>query len=140
MDFVTRFLELAFVSVPVGLFVLSPLAAIGLVGLVAALFLAGQHPVNLQNRWGWLILPFAIPLVILLYGTIFYFDGAPGTAPDRHGFVLLGLVLLHGPLAFASLLALRSNPLVPLGMTVFQVWLSLSAGFVSSMAVSNLWL
>ena len=60
-------------------------------------------------------------------------------APWR-GQVLSVLVWAHVPIGLVLLAVARRNPLVPVGLSVFQWWASCSAAFMSYMSVTNNWL
>ncbi len=106
---------------------------------IAAVVAAVRKPDPLRHKWKWLLLPFAIPLAILIYGAAFHFGGAPGSAPPWRAGIVEAMFWLHAFATLAILILGRRNPLVPLGLGCVQTWLSIGATFMSSMSVTNLW-
>lgn len=134
------FFWLASQAVGVGLFLLPIYALLALTGLVVACVAAARNPAPLKGKWVWLLLPFAITVVILAYGVAFNYGGPIGSAPAWRGRVLDVLVWAHVPFGLALVAIVRRNPLVPLGLSVFQWWASCSAAVMSYMSVTNVWL
>lgn len=126
-------LECLFLSPPILL-----LAALG--GLVMAIIAASRCPEALRGKWKWLSLPFLMPTIIILFGMIFQYRGDIGTAPAWPGLVIAILLWSHVPIGLVLVAIARKNFLVPIGLTAFQMWLSLGAAFMSSMSVTNVWL
>jgi hypothetical protein len=134
------FFWLASQSVGIGLFLLPIQAMIAFTAVVAAGFAAIWNPAQLKGKWLWLLLPFVIPVVILAFGVAFHYQGPLGSAPPWRGQVLDVLVWAHVPIGLVLLVVARRNPLVPLGLSVFQWWVSCGAAFMSYMSVTNIWL
>ncbi len=134
------FFWLASQAVEAGLVLLPIPALFALAGLVTAGFAAISNSVPLKGRWVWLLLPFAIPIVILAYGVAFKYGGPLGSSPLWRGQVLDVLVWVHVPFGLILLAVARRNPLVPVGLSVFQWWASCSAAIMSYMSVTNIWL
>jgi hypothetical protein len=109
-------------------------------GLVVALAGARGNPELRRPRSLWLLLPFAVPVAILAYGVVFAYDGPVWSAPPWRRAVVAGLIGAHLPLAALLLWRLRGIRLVVLGVSAIQLWLSLCAGFMAVMSVTNVWL
>jgi hypothetical protein len=137
---VSYFFWLASQAIEVGIGLLPIYAIVALLGLGTAGVSAARDPESLRRKWRWLLFPLAIPVLILAYGVAFHYSGPIGSAPAWRVQVLNVLVWSHVPIGLVQLAVVRRNPLVPLGLSVFQWWLSLSAAFMSSMSVTNNWL
>ena len=121
--------------------ILAPVYAIlAFAGLVIALVATVRHPELLHGKWKWLLLPFAIPIAILVYGVAFKYDGDIGTAPAWRALLIAIMFWSHVPIGLALIFIARRNWLVPVGLSAFQMWLSLCAAFMSCMSVTNVWL
>jgi hypothetical protein len=123
----------------VGFFLFPHLPVLAVLGLVAAVSAAFRGPKLTRGKWVWLNLPFLMPAAILAYGLAFKYSG-PGSAPAWRSQVIDVLVGSHVPIGLVLLVVCRRNPLVPIGLTGFQMWLSFSMGCVSYMFVTNKWL
>lgn len=141
MNGVDYFFWLAGQSIQVGLMLMPSIALLAFLGLVIAFAAHINRPEAIKRKWRWLLLPFLIPIVILLYGVIFRYAG-PRHSPETTQRVLVLQILLwsHVPIAFIFTIFLRQNPLVPLGLSFFQFWLSLSTAAMAGMSVTGNWL
>lgn len=137
---VEYFFWLAGLGFEVGVFLFPVLSLFAVAGLVTAGFAACHGPELPWDRWAWLHLPFLIPPAILAYGVAFNYRGPVGSTPAWRGLVIDVLVWSHVPIGLALLRLCRKCPLVPIGLTAFQMWLSFCMAFVSSMSVTNRWL
>jgi hypothetical protein len=134
------FFWLASQSIEVGLVLLPIPALFAVTGLIVAAIAAIRNPAPLKGKWVWLLLPFVVPTGILAYGVAFNYSGPLGSAAPWRGQVLEVLVWVHVPIGVVLLVVARKNPLVPIGLSVFQWWASCSAAIMSYMSVTNIWL
>ena len=141
MNSVGYFFWLAEQSIQVGLVLMPSIALLAFLGLVIAIGSHINRPEAMQRKWRWILLPFLIPIVILLYGVFFQYAGS-GYSPDTTQRVLVLQILLwsHVPIAIIFTILVRQNPLVPLGLSFFQFWLSLSTAALAGMSVTGNWL
>jgi hypothetical protein len=68
---VLYFFWLAPQAVGVGLVLLPIHALVGFAGLVGAWVAAVRNPAPLNGTWRWVLLPFAVPVIILVYRVVF---------------------------------------------------------------------
>jgi len=141
MNGIPYFFWLAEASLGAGLVLLFPFAFLGFLGLVIASLANSNRPEAMHRKWRWLLLPFLMPVIILIYGVIFQHTGR-GDPPDfqTRVFTLEILVCSHLPIAILFMVFMRRNFLVPLGISLFQGWLSLSAAAMAGMSVTGDWL
>ena len=138
--FVIYLLELAMQGVQLALFAGHPaLTILAFAGLAVSVIAAARSPGTVRKKWKWLLLPFAMPLLILVYGMIFRSHG-PGPAPPWRTQFLYVMLWSHVPVAAILTAVVRRNCLVPLGLSCFQFWLSYGAAVMSYMAINNVWL
>jgi hypothetical protein len=140
VGYVQHFFWLAQQGLQVGIYLFPSLTFLAAAGLVAAAAAAAFGPKLPWRNWAWLCLPFLVPVVILAYGVAFAYAGPIGTAPAWRGLVVVVLIWSHVPIGLAFLALDRKNPLVPIGLTGFQMWLSFCMGVMSSMSATNIWL
>jgi hypothetical protein len=135
------FFELARAAAEIGPALLPGLTFLALAGLVLAVLSAAANTGNLLRRRSlWLLVPFAIPVLILIYGVVFVYHGPVWSAPAWRGGIVDGLIWSHVIVAALLFWKLRGLRLVVLGLSVFQWWMSLCAGFMAGMSVTNVWL
>ncbi len=140
MDSLAAFLGLALLALEVGVSLFPVLAGLGITGLAVAGVAAAVRPAPLRGRWPWLLAPSAVAPALLAYGVAFAASDPPGPVGAWHPTVLAALFWFHVPIGLALVIVFRRNPLVPLGLSAFQMWLSFGAACVASMAVTGVWL
>ncbi len=88
----------------------------------------------------WLSAPFAMPLVVLTWGTAMGHTGASVAAPQWTSYVL-GALLVVGVLLF-TLCIWRSAGFrwLAFGLSLFAAWLTCCSAFVAGMSLANDWL
>jgi hypothetical protein len=118
--------------------VITLLAAVGLLTAVRSALANRER--FLHRRSLWLLAPFLIPNLIVLYGVVFVYDGPVWSAPAWRGQVIYALLWSHVPIAGLLLWRLRTIWVVVLGLSVVQAWLSFCTGFMAYMSVTNVWL
>jgi len=91
------------------------------------------------GKWKWLMLPFGIQPLMLAYGVAFQWHG-PGLAPEWRELGLNLLMFLHFPATIACLRIGSRRPLVPVSLSLAQIWFSFGAWVIAGMAVTNSWL
>jgi len=141
MNSVGYFVWLARSSLEVGVVLLPHVALLALLGTIIAIAAFAQRPEATEKKWRWLLLPFLIPVIILIYGVAFRHPG-PGFSPETTTRILVLQVLLwsHLPIAIILTILVRRNPLVPLGLAFLQFWVSLSTSAMAAMSVTGNWL
>jgi hypothetical protein len=138
--FIVNFITFLVWGLGLGLVLVPPFITLPvLMVLFAALMAAPFYREYLAGKWKWLVLPFVIWPLIVAYGVLFQWqEEVP--PPAWHALGLDLLMLLHLPAALACLFIARRCPLVPLGLSIFQAWLSLGGFAIASMSVKNMWL
>jgi hypothetical protein len=79
------------------------------------------------GKWKWLLLPFAIQPLILAYGLAFQWHG-PQAAPEWSQVGVNLLMFLHFPTTIAGVRIGSRRPLVPLSLSLAQIWLFWGVG------------
>jgi hypothetical protein len=139
MDPVSFFFFLAFQAVEVFV-LLAPMFSIPtVVGFIWAVREGMLQPGLLRGKWLWVLLPFLIPVLILVYGVVFKYAGRIGTAPAWREAALNYILLAHVLLVGILLVLLRRAPLIVLGLSALPFGLSISASVMASMSVTNGW-
>jgi hypothetical protein len=91
----------------------------------------------------WLLLPVAMPFVILGFGIAFRYDENTAQAVvDQRRQIVEWLPWLHLPIGLILLGCFRSVSrwLIIVGISVASVWLSFGTSIMSWMSVTNIWL
>jgi len=141
MNGVGYFFWLAEQSIQAGLVLMPFFTLLAFLALVIAVVAHVNRPEAMQRKWRWILIPFLIPIAILIYGVVFRYTGT-GHSPDTTKRVLVLQILLwsHIPIAIILMFIVKRNPLVPLGLSFFQFWLSLSTSALAGMSVTGNWL
>jgi ABC-type sugar transport system permease subunit len=90
-----------------------------------------------QSAHVWIFTPFLITAIILALGTIRRYDGDKPIIDASFPSILL---LVHIPVAGILIYWLKDFRWFTAALTLFQVWLSLVAAFISLMSISGDWL
>lgn len=138
--FFRSFFWLASQAMLVGVFLFPAITVLAVAGLIAAGVAAALDPEPLRGKWKWLLLPFGFPVIILAYGVVFHQDTSTCCAPAWRAQVLYVLLAAHVVVSLVLVAVARRNPLVPFGLSGFQIFLSFSASFMSGMSVTGIWL
>ncbi len=112
-------------------------------GLLVALIAAVCDRSVWRIRSLWLLVPAAIPIVILFFGIAFrYDDRAAQAVVEQRRQIVEWLPWLHLPIGLILLGCFRSvsNCLIIAGISVGSVWLTFGASIMSWMSVTNTWL
>ncbi len=134
------FFWLAGEALVVGPVLFPGLTLLAIAGVVLAVGGARGNKDVVRTRSLWLLLPFAIPLAILVFGVVFVYDGPVWSAPAWRGAMISVLISLHLPVAAVLLWRLWTIRWVVVGVSAVQTWYSLCAGFMAGMSVTNVWL
>jgi hypothetical protein len=94
-----------------------------------------------RSRLPFLLTSYAIPLLVLLVGTIFRYSGPPHSnwqsPPDWYG-IPLGVVLIaHAALLVATPIIMKGARLRSLAILMPSVWLTLSSWFVAGVVIAG---
>lgn len=88
----------------------------------------------------WLMVPFAIPVMILICGAMFQYGSFPGSGPEWPKLLIELLLLSHIPIAGFQIWRYPKLRLVVIFLSLFQWWTSFCAAIVGAMSVTNCWL
>lgn len=117
------------------------LSILAFLGLIAATIASALRPSATKKKWRWLLLPFLIPLVMLIFGVAYRHDVSGRSLENSIGEQVLHILLWsHIPIAILLTILVRKNPLVPIGLSFLQFWLSFCTYAVASMSVTGNWL
>lgn len=113
---------------------------------VAALIVAAIDRRVRSIRSLWLLLTFAVPLLLLCFGIVFRQDCATALAAEARTEVLMLVVDVFPwaiiPVAIALLVSFRSvwRWVIIVGISTAALWLSLGARLMSAMSITDDWL
>lgn len=140
MRYINFFFELGNQAILAGVLLTPLFALVAIAGLAIAAWSASRNLVHLSGKWVWLCIPLIIPVIILMYGVAFNYQGRAGSAPHWRTQVVYALLLAHIPIMLGLLVLFRRAPIVVLGLSVFQFWLSFSTAIMAQMSATNSWL
>jgi hypothetical protein len=129
-------------SFEIGVYFYPAFAVAAGVGLLMAVIAAVWDRSVWRLRSLWLLLPAAMPIIILAYGVAFRYDDIAGQAViERRRQIVEWLPWLHLPIGLILLGCFRSvsRCLIIVGITVASVWLTFGTSIMSWMSVTNQW-
>lgn len=115
------------------------LTVLAILALITALVMISHDPGPTPYRNWLVVLPFVLPIIILILGVVLKYEGPPHSAPKWHADVVWLVQWSHIPIGIALGMWLRRWVFV-ICMTVFHFWLSTCASIMACMSVTNIWL